>query len=69
MKMPKHVEYMIEQRAKAAERFNHYDYELSEWLDKHGIITESYDTHGGVESVVNPWVSAARIRAAIEEAE
>lgn len=66
MKIPKRIEKLIEQRAKVAEKFNHYDYELSIWLDKNNVETEDYDTHGGVESIVNPWASADRIKEAIE---
>lgn len=65
MNIPKYIDEIIEKRAESAERFNHYDYQLSEWLDKRGIIAESCDTHGGIESIVNPWSSADRIRDAI----
>ena len=65
MKIPKYISEIIEKRAETAERYNHYDYQLSKWLDKKGIITESCDTHGGVESIVNPWSSADRVRDAI----
>ena len=68
MEIPKYIDNMIEQRANSAERFNHYDYELSEWLEKNNVITESCDTRGGVEAIVNPYASASRIRQAIREA-
>ena len=61
MNVPKYIYDVIEKRANAADRFNHYDYVLSEWLEKHGICAESCDTRGGVESIVNPWSSASRI--------
>lgn len=67
MKVPKRIFDLIEKRAKAAERFLTYDYELSTWLDEHGVDTEICDTHGGVESIVNPWSSAARIKKTLEE--
>lgn len=66
MKIPKYIDELLESRAKAAERFNHYDFILSEWLDKNEIDVESCDSHGGVESLVNPWASAQRVRRAIE---
>lgn len=68
MKIPKNIENAIEQRAKAAERFNHYDYVISEWINNNGICAESYDTYGGVESIVNPWESASRLKKSIMEA-
>ena len=68
MKIPKNIENAIEQRTKAAERFNHYDYIISEWIDNNGICVESYDTHGGVESIVNPGASARRLKESIMEA-
>ena len=68
MEIPKYIDNIIEQRAKSAEKFNHYDFELSEWLDKNNVVTESFDTRGGVEAIVNPYASADRIRQAIREA-
>jgi len=66
MNIPKYIENAIEQRAKAAETFNHYDYVLSAWLDKNDICVESYDSHGGAESIINPWASADRVIEAIK---
>lgn len=68
MKMPKHVEDLIVKRAKAAATFNESDMELSKWLDEHGVETESCDTHGGVDSIANPWESANRVMNAIKNA-
>lgn len=69
MVVPKYIENALEQRAKHAERFNHYDFIVSEWCDKNDVITESCDTHGGVESIVNPWSSSRRVKEAIKECE
>ena len=66
MRVPKRIYELIDKRAKAADKFNEYDLELSFWLDEHGIETENYDIHGGVESIVNPWESARRIKQALE---
>ena len=68
MKIPKNIENAIEQMAKAAERFNHYDYVVSEWIDNNGICVESCDSHGGVKSIVNPWASARRLKESIMKA-
>ena len=71
MKMPKHIEYALDQRAKAADRFTHYDVIVSEWLEKHDLIdyVEEYDIYGGCEAYVNPSNSSARIKAVILNAE
>ena len=69
MKVPKYVQQMIDRRQRAAEQFNHYDYELSTWLERHGVITEECDVFGGVESIVNAGASADRIRKAIKDTE
>lgn len=69
MNVPKYIYDVIEKRATAADRFNHYDYVLSEWLEKHGICAEPWDTRGGVESIVNPWSSADRIIKLLKDAE
>lgn len=66
MKMPKYIENAIDQRANHAERFNHYDYIISQWVDKNGVDAENFDIYGGVESIVNPWASAIRLKEAIK---
>ena len=68
MKIPKNIENAIEQRAKAAERFNYYDYIISKLIDNNGIDVDGGDTHGGVESIVNPWTSARKLKESIIEA-
>lgn len=65
MQIPKYIEKALEQRVKAAEKFNETDYLISTWLDEKGIDVEIFDTHGGVEAIVNPDESAERIREAI----
>ena len=67
MHVPKYIENALQQRAKHAERFNHYDYIISEWIDKYNIMAEECDYHGGVESIVNPYSSSARILEAIKK--
>ena len=65
MRIPKHIEQALNRRMKSAYVFNETDYIISTYLDKMGIETETYDTHGGVEAIVNPYESAERIRKAI----
>ena len=65
MEVPKIIQNALEMRTKHAERFNHYDYIVSNWLDKNNISVESFDTHGGTESIVNPKESQKRILNAI----
>ncbi|MBQ8218535.1 MAG: hypothetical protein IJZ79_02185 [Bacilli bacterium] len=65
MNVPKYIENALEMRAKHAEQFNHYDFIISNWIEKHDVITESCDTRGGVESIVNPYASSNRVLQAI----
>lgn len=67
MKIPKHIDDALRKRTKAAEMFNHYDWIISEWIDKNGLDNDidTADFHGGVESIVNPKTSEANIRLAI----
>ena len=67
MKIPKKIEKIIECRAKLAEKLNNKDIELTEWLEKKGLIdkVEEYDIMTGCEMYVNPHDSADRIRAVI----
>lgn len=66
MKIPNYIENAINQRAMHAERFQHYDYMVSQWVDKNGVDAENCDIYGGVESIVNPWASARRLKEAIK---
>lgn len=67
MRIPKKIEKIIECRARLAERLNDKDMELTEWLEKKGLIdkVEDYDIMSGCEMYVNPYASANRIREAI----
>ena len=66
MKIPKYIEKALERRAKAAVIWNHNDLIISEFIDKHNIIVEDYDYHGGCEAIVNPWTSSSRVAEAIK---
>lgn len=70
MNCPKYIEAMIRRRAKLALELCAVDYDLCEWLEKHGILDqlETYDYATGAEMYVNPLSSAQRIRKAIENA-
>lgn len=65
MQIPKYIEKALEQRVKAAEKFNEADYIVSAYLDKMGIEADMWNTHGGANAIVNPHESAERIREAI----
>lgn len=65
MDIPKYVLKALGRRARAAETFNTNDLIVSKFIDKHNINVESYDYHGGVESIVNPYNSAKRVTLAI----
>ena len=65
MKINGYVEKLIERRERLAKQLQVACNNLDYYLDRNGIETESYDTHGGVEIYVNPTESAERIREAI----
>jgi len=67
MRIPKYIDDALRKRTKAAQAFNKYDWIVSHWLDDHGIGDEidTANTHGGVESIVNPTVAERIIRNAI----
>lgn len=69
MKCPEYIRYALQQRAKAADRFIHYDTIISDYVQKHDIDAEEYDYGTGCESLCNPWPSAYRILQAIEAKE
>lgn len=69
MKCPEYIKEAIRKREKYAYLFMDYDYTVSHWCDTHGVILETYDSHGGCESLVNPSDSADRVLRAIEESE
>ena len=65
MKCPQYIKTALERRARAAEQWNRNDLIVSEFIDKHNILVESYDYHGGCEAIVNPWTSNHRVLDAI----
>ena len=65
MKIPKYIKKALDDRVKAADKFNDSDNTLSEYITKYNIEVEMYDYAGGVEAIVNPDASAERIRKAI----
>lgn len=66
MKVPKYIEKALERRARAANQWNSNDLIISEFIDKHKIVVEDYDYHGGCEAIVNPWTSSRRVYDAIK---
>ena len=69
MKCPQYIKDMLMARAHHAERFSSLDWDVQEWLDKHGIEVVECDICGGCESYVNPRDSSKRIIQAIEDFE
>lgn len=65
MWLPKRIEKLIDRRARLAAELMNADYELSNWIDKHGIPVEDYDYRTGVELYTNPYASARRIKEAV----
>lgn len=68
MKCPKYILKLLDKRIKSAFNLRDADTKLVEWLEKNNIEVEGYDILGGCEMYVNPYNSAERIRAAIEQA-
>lgn len=69
MKIPKHIEKLIERRCRLAMQLNSADCNLADWLEKNDVIQaiEEYDIYGGCEMYTCPQSSAERIRKAIME--
>lgn len=69
MKIPKYIDEALKKRTKAAMRFTHYDFIISEWIEKNGLAddVDAASFHGGVESIVNPDVAEQNIRDAIKK--
>lgn len=65
MKIPKYIEKALQQREKTALKLSKADIVITDFINKNGIIVESYDYCGGVEIYYNPYESANRIREAI----
>lgn len=66
MKCPKYIKDLCYKRAKMADKFSQYDWEIADYLDKHNIEVEDYDINTGCESICNPYASSERIIQAIE---
>ena len=65
MKIPKHIEKLIEKRARLAEELNSVDYELSNWLEDNDIQIGRDYYRGGIEIYSDPQGSASKVRRAI----
>jgi len=52
--IPKRILYMLEQRKLAAEKFNKWDYELSQWCHEQGIADGVEVINSHVHAIVNP---------------
>lgn len=70
MKIPKHIEELIYNRAKTAAEFKTADRELSTWLKQHNITVNPFDLYstGEIEAIISPWESANRVMKAIKNA-
>lgn len=65
MKIPKYIDQMLEQRAKAALTFTACDSKLAKWLDKNNIQVPSDDILTGACSLIEPYGSIDIIRECI----
>ena len=65
MKIPKYVDQLLEQRAKAALTFTSCDSKIAEWLDKNNIQVPSDDILTGTCSLMEPYGSIDIIRECI----
>lgn len=65
MNVPKYIIDALEQRAKHAEKFNHYDFIISEYINENNISVKDYDYRGGSESIAHPHTSSQRVYQAI----
>lgn len=65
MKIPKHIEYKIDLRARIAKRFWELGLEIDEFCEKHDIEIDSSCDCAGVETICNPKETAEYIKEAI----
>nr|DAJ50989.1 MAG TPA: hypothetical protein [Caudoviricetes sp.] len=65
MKIPKYIDQLLEQRAKAALTFISCDSKLVEWLDKNNIRVPDDDILTGACSLMEPYGSIDIIRECI----
>lgn len=68
MEIPKYIDKALTKRTKYACRLDDAMKVVDDWLDKHNVECEDYDTHTGYEIYVNPFSSEQRIREAIRKA-
>ena len=67
MKIPKYISDALRLRTRYAILLDNYMRIVDDWLDKNGIVCETYDTHTGCEIYCNPMASEVRVREMIEE--
>lgn len=67
MKIPKYIDKLLEQRAKAAETFLECDWKIFNWLEKNGIEVNPDDINTGACSLCEPWGIIESIRDCIKE--
>lgn len=65
MKIPKYIDQLLEQRAKAALTFILCDTKIVKWLDKNNIQVSSDDILTGACSLTEPYSSIDSIRECI----
>lgn len=65
MKIPKHIEYKIDLRARIATRFWELGLEIDEFCEKNDIEIDSSCDCAGVETICNPKETAEYIKDAI----
>ena len=59
-KIPKYIEKAIQDRAKAADKFNELDILISQWCDTNCEPDSVEDTWGFVDTLSNPYEAAER---------
>lgn len=67
MKIPKHIDKLLEQRAKAAEKFIAADSAIVDWLEKNDIKVSNDDILTGAVSLMEPYGSIENIRECIRK--
>ena len=58
--IPKYIEKAIQDRAKAADKFNELDIMISQWCDANIGPDKVEDTWGYVDTLSNPYEAAER---------
>ena len=67
MKIPKHIDELLEQRAESASKFTACDAQIALWLEKNNIEVSSDHILTGACSIVEPYSSIEHIRDCIRE--